>query len=252
MAHDADIHTLAVPYALDALPPEDVELFERHRQACSACQAEVDEVRLTLTRLGRAVEVDPPAQLKTQVMERIRSVRPLPPPAEPSVPDRSRRPSAQRWRLWWPRLAVGVAAAMTLVVVALASMLSDVRSEVERLEATEAQVSSLLESSDAELARATVDGATGTVVMARSLDTAVLVADGMDPAPDGQIYQLWYIADDGIRSAGLLGTTHAGRIGPFTAGDLGNAAALAITVEPEGGSEQPTTDPEMVIELPTT
>jgi anti-sigma-K factor RskA len=251
MARDAEIHTLAVPYALDALPPDELELFERHRQDCSACRVEVDEIRETLTRLGRAVEVDPPTELKAQVMERIRSVRRLPPPAEPSVPDRS-QPSAQRWRLWWPRLAVGVAAAMTVVVVVLASMLSDARSEVDHLEAAEAQVSTLLEAPDAELARATTDGATGTVVMARSLDTAVLVADGMEPAPDEQTYQLWYLADDGIRSAGLLGPTRDGRIGPFSADELENATALGITLEPEGGSEQPTTDPVMVIELPTT
>src|SRR5688500_6589979 len=64
IASDAEIHTLATPYALHALPADEVELFERHLAECSACRSEVDEIRETSSRLGLAMTTTPPPQMK--------------------------------------------------------------------------------------------------------------------------------------------------------------------------------------------
>jgi len=50
-----DVHNLAGAYALDALDEVERLLFERHLASCAACRAEVDEFRLTASRLGAAV-----------------------------------------------------------------------------------------------------------------------------------------------------------------------------------------------------
>lgn len=262
MASDAEIHTLATPYALHALPADEVELFERHLADCSACRSEVDEIRETSSRLGLAMATTPPSELKSQVMGQIAGVRPLPPVPEDtavsatgSEAGREAGPTgaahARAWQRWWPRIATGVAAAMTAAVVALAAQLADVRDDLERSQAVGVQMRELVEAPDFAMVRASDGGSNGTVLVARSIDTAVLIADGMDPAPEAHTYQLWFVEDGDMRSAGILGTSDDdGRLGPFTAHGLEDAGQLGITVEPAGGSEQPTTDPVMVIDLP--
>ncbi|MEW6129802.1 MAG: anti-sigma factor [Acidobacteriota bacterium] len=69
-----------------------------------------------------------------------------------------------------------------------------------------------------------------------------LVSADLPPAPEGKVYQLWFVTPDAKISAGLLKPNHTGHA--FTEiplpADLTNLAAAAITLEPEGGSAQPT------------
>ncbi|PSL02467.1 anti-sigma-K factor RskA [Haloactinopolyspora alba] len=251
MPTNADIHTLAAPYALHSLPPDEATTFEAHLGECAACRAEVDEIRETAARLGVSAAVQPPPELKEQVLARIREVRPLPPAGDRSDADAETGSArARALRRWWPRVATGLVAAMAAGIAVLGVRLDDVQEELDRSQQIGAQMRQLADAPDLEMVRAEADGSRGTVLLSRSLDTAVLIADGMEPAPDEHVYQLWFIGDDGIRSAGVLGETDDGQVGPFTAQGVGGAGQLGITVEPAGGSEQPTTDPVMVIDLP--
>jgi anti-sigma-K factor RskA len=69
-----------------------------------------------------------------------------------------------------------------------------------------------------------------------------VVSANLPPAPEGKVYQLWFVTPDRKISAGLIETDMSGQglamvDGP---GDPGSLAAAAITLEPAGGSEQPT------------
>lgn len=254
MAKNAEIHTLAVPYALHALPDDDAEQFEQHLADCPSCQAEVDEIRATAARLGTAAAVVPRAEMKADVMRRVREVRPLPPlevrdAADQNLVDRESRRSG--WRRWWGPAATALAAAMTAGVIVLGSQLNDARQDLDRAQAIGAEMRELVAAADMEMIRAEAGESSGTVIMSRSVGTAVVLVHGMDPAPADHTYQLWFIDDGGARSAGVLGDTHDGQLGPFTAHGLDEAAHLGVTVEPAGGSEQPTTEPVMLIDLPT-
>jgi anti-sigma-K factor RskA len=69
----------------------------------------------------------------------------------------------------------------------------------------------------------------------------VVTAD-LPPAPEGQVYQLWFVTPAAKISAGLINPNkkgHAFKVIEFPA-DITELAAAAITLEPEGGSEQPT------------
>ena len=69
--------------------------------------------------------------------------------------------------------------------------------------------------------------------------------DGVGRVPEGKALQMWVIGDEGPVSAGLMtgeSTTIAGHA--FT-----DASVVGITIEPEGGSDQPTTDPVVAIAL---
>jgi anti-sigma-K factor RskA len=69
-----------------------------------------------------------------------------------------------------------------------------------------------------------------------------VVAANLPPAPEGKVYQLWFVTPEAKVSAGLIKTDSNGNA--FTVVDvpieLTNLAAAAITLEPEGGSAQPT------------
>jgi anti-sigma-K factor RskA len=69
----------------------------------------------------------------------------------------------------------------------------------------------------------------------------VVTAD-LPPAPEGKVYQLWFVTPDAKISAGLINLDKNGH--GFTAvqfpPSVTQLAAAAITLEPEGGSEQPT------------
>ncbi|WP_083459743.1 anti-sigma factor [Jiangella muralis] len=257
---DAGIHTLAAPYALHALPPDEVSRFEEHLEQCADCRIEVDELRETAARLGVAAAVTPPPRMRDEVLARVAEVRPLPPrvsagEGQPGVAaGLPPGPAAGRAvRRWWPRVATGLAAAAVAAIVVLGIRLNEVQSDLDRSQQIGAQLRQLVGAEDMEMVRVgSPEDGQGTVLVARSLDVAVFIGDGMAPAPAGHTYQLWLMHDDGgVVSAGVLGSPPDGHVGPFTARGLAGADRLGITVEPDGGSPQPTTDPVMLIDLPT-
>lgn len=240
---DAGIHTLAAPYALHALPPEEARRFEQHLERCADCRVEVDELRETAARLGAATAVTPPPRLREEVLARVAEVRPLPPRV-----GAGRAPVLRRW---WPRVATGLVAALVAGIVVLGVRVGDLQDELDRSEQIGAQMRQLVEADDMEMVRVGSGDSQGTVLLARSLDVAVFIGDGMAPAPAGHTYQLWLMhADGGMVSAGVLGSPADGHVGPVTARGLTGVDRLGITVEPDGGSPQPTTDPVMLIDLP--
>ncbi len=69
-----------------------------------------------------------------------------------------------------------------------------------------------------------------------------IVSAKLPPAPEGKVYQLWFVTPEEKISAGLIETDSSGKgfalvDGP---GDASRLAAAAITLEPAGGSDQPT------------
>jgi anti-sigma-K factor RskA len=64
-------HSLAGPYALDALEPGERARFERHLRGCAACQAEVRGFAATAASLALAAAVTPPPSLKGRVLADI-------------------------------------------------------------------------------------------------------------------------------------------------------------------------------------
>lgn len=67
-----------------------------------------------------------------------------------------------------------------------------------------------------------------------------LSLEGLDPAPQGRVYQLWFITPDGPVSGGTF-TNEQGRREELYSSQMPDGTnAVAVTLEPEGGMEQPT------------
>nr|WP_280871736.1 anti-sigma factor [Streptomyces sp. MJP52] len=78
---------------------------------------------------------------------------------------------------------------------------------------------------------------------------AVFVATGMSPPPRGKVYQLWFADGEEMRSAGLMAPGRGSQT-VLMRGPVGGASDVGITVEPAGGSKQPTSEPVALLDMP--
>lgn len=91
------------------------------------------------------------------------------------------------------------------------------------------------------------DGRRAAVVHVASDGTAVIRTASLPTPPAGHEYQLWSQpkADAPMQSVGVLGRTPSGHRVRIPSPSV----RLAISVEPDGGSTQPTTDPVAISDL---
>jgi len=97
----------------------------------------------------------------------------------------------------------------------------------------------LLSAPDVEV-RATrmPDGTRVSFAASKSLNRAALVGDELAAPAKGKTYQLWTLKGTSARPDSLF--TEGGTARAWFTGDVRTATALAVTMEPSGGSQQPT------------
>jgi anti-sigma-K factor RskA len=237
-----DIHTLVGAYALDAVDDIERAAFDRHVADCPSCRAEVDELRETVGRLADSTWSVPPPRLRTDVMAAIARTRQVS-PAVPARPELQARSAVSRWR----RYAAGAAAASILAAGAGAATwaVQEQRVRQERDAATiaqqdQARTQSILSAPDVVFRTAPMVGGGKVTVASSQLRSAgvALVGAGRAPAPD-QVLQLWVIRGQAAPvSAGTLGSGQAS--GTRVVDGLPGTDVFAVSLEPAGGSAQPT------------
>lgn len=95
---------------------------------------------------------------------------------------------------------------------------------------------------DVRTAVTDVAGGTATVVYSRNADAAVLVMNDVAPPKPDTVYQLWLMGEG--HPPASVGMMDAAAVAPSTqvvVEDIDTSTALGISVEPSGGSPQPTT-----------
>ncbi|WP_455355083.1 anti-sigma factor [Streptomyces sp. SYSU K217416] len=248
--NSADLHTLTGAYALHALAPDERAEFQRHLEDCPPCTQEVRELTATASRLGMAMTVTPPPALKDHVMRRISAERQDP----PWVAQHARRHGGARRGRRVSRFAlaacVAAAAAFGGMAIWQYQEAEEARDQARQSRQQVSELASVLAAPDARTTAGKLgDGATGTVVVSHSRDKAVFLASGLPQPPSGKVYQLWF--DDGgtMRPAGLLESSADSRA-VLMDGPVGSAGGMGITVEPAGGSPQPTSTPLGLLTFP--
>ncbi|WP_157245500.1 anti-sigma factor [Nonomuraea typhae] len=229
------LHTLSGAYALDALPLEERKEFERHMRRCRECAAEVSAFLETTARMAAAVAQPPPPELKERVLAEVGRVRQLRPPVSAGRAGWWRRPSG-------PAL---LAAACVLVAAVLGTLLVRAGGEPADGGRRNRDLAAVLAAPDARLASARVGQAGARLIYSPSRGQIVLASAGLPVLPRSRDYQVWLIGPDGIRSAGIMGEDSY-----VLAGAVKPADRIGLTVEPAGGSRQPTTRPLAVLPLP--
>src|SRR6266516_1722912 len=177
------------------------------------------------------------------------AARTVPPPGEP-YPPAHRRTGPARRPLRRPRVATLAAAACLAVAAAAGAIAVHDQQRLGQLTAASQAASAVL---SAPGARATTAHATGggtlTLISAPTRHQVVVASAGLPPLPDSHTHQLWTMGPAGPRPAGLLRPDTTGHT-PLQAATVPSGAnRVALTVEPAGGSAQPTTTPIVVLPL---
>lgn len=244
----------AAAYALGALDADERSAFEQHMATCAQCRANVAELRETAALLAYAAPTHggPSAALRDRVLAEARDVRPI---------DSARRSPSRRRFVVVPWLAA--AASLTLAAISgvqlrsasqarerLALMLDSVRTDLAVRDSTiaaffgpEVHVVSLSPTGEKPSMR---------VYWNHTRNIFIVTAFALPRAPEGKAYQLWAIQKDKPpMSMGTFNTDANGRATAIlavgnTITDAGFIDMCALTLEPVGGSDQPTEQPRLV------
>jgi hypothetical protein len=241
-----DLHTLTGVYALDAIDGVERDRFEHHLMHCQACENEVRGLQDTATRLALAVTIPAPEQMKARVLASVARTRQLPP-----VPDPRPLPAAPP--AWSRRFAIPVAAACLAVAIVFAVLFGVTRHQLSTQTSQQRQIAAVLNAPGAKLvtARTSVGGA-ATVVIAARLHEVIFTSKGLPALSDSRVYQLWVMGPHGTAaSAGLLARLSGGKTAPQLASGYLPGDQIGVTVEPAGGTTKPTTNPIVVLSVPS-
>lgn len=269
MTHENYQEMLAAQ-ALNALDPNDAQLLETHLESCSDCRSQLSDWQNTAAWLSfaaiEAKPLEPASEVRSRILQAIRSdstsvkstdvAETVRSPGANVIPLNQKRPrawtSAQTWG--------AIAAALVLVVLgaslfvlwqqnrAARNELVRLREQVQEAQSEFRRLHDAIElvaapgTRMAELAGTNeMPGAHATLAFDKN-GRAILMAKGLPPPPAGKAYQLWFIAG-GRPIPGKVFTTDssgAGMVSDQIPADALKAAVFAITLEPEGGVQQPT------------
>jgi anti-sigma-K factor RskA len=240
-------------YAIGALAAPERVAVETHLRQCDSCSAELKTLLPIAGALAQVVpQHDPPAALRATILAAARR-------ESSSV----RTPAALA-----PWLA---AAAMFVLTAGLGLYVGQLRAQVRSLELRLRDAMARVDEGERRITVALREAANAREPLAvltapdlRRINLAgqqaapaasaraywsrsrgvVLTGENLPSLPPGRIYQLWFVPP-GARapvSAGLIRPDDTGRLTAVlnTPADVPEPAALAVTIEPEGGVPAPT------------
>jgi anti-sigma-K factor RskA len=214
-----EVEELIGAYALGALPVESLADIGEHLVTCSKHPEAADLKAVANSLAFAAPEQEPPPALKMRLMDAVRGETEAAPPVAERVGlfDRVRR--------WRPQRAIPYALAGALAVAVLALVVTNVG-----------------DSDDTARTTVALAGANDAQGVLHVLDDGLIVmeADGLEPLDSEQTYQVWAIRSGSPESIGLLGPASEGSVEEAMRADLSGVDAVAVTVEPAGGSVEPT------------
>ncbi len=218
--------------AAGALSGDEYDTLEQLLAADPVLAVEYRELQASALLLAEAVSEAPPPSLRASVLEAISTVEQLPAPAA------SRQaPSnvvAIRHRRWMIPATAAAAVVMILVAGLLVNRFADAPSDD--------RMSAVLNDDDAatfEL-NGSLDGL--RVVTSKDESAMVLIGTDVTKPDDGKVFQLWAVHDEEMVGMATFTPAATGAVAMLIDDDGGDAE-WAVTMEPDGGSDQPTSDP---------
>jgi anti-sigma-K factor RskA len=281
ISHEEYKEMLAV-HALGAHEAEEARSLEAHLATCDECQQEMLEWNETAAALAYSAGLaEPSAQLRARILEGARAqpqsagTKGRDTASEDSTAATSNviaLPSASR-RAWSPALKFGALAAsiafaallvmlfvlwnrnnaMKMEIARLTSRLNETQGELARERQSKEMIATrarqdmeMLTSSNVITLKGTdvAQGAHATLAYDSNTGRAMLVAQGLPPAPAGKAYQLWFIKGDKPLPGGVFTPDVNGRaeMRDQAPAEGRDANVFAVTLEPSTGVGAPTGD----------
>jgi anti-sigma-K factor RskA len=218
------VDELIAGQALYALSPDDEERVALHVAECERCRRQLREAEALAASLAYGVPAaEPPPDLRGRVLAAVEPVV----DAAPARPAEARPIRSARSWTWWPRVAAVAVPALAAAVVGLAIWNVSLHDDLSGLH------SQLFHGRAGNLR------GVGNVVV-KSDGNATLYAS-IKQAPRGKTYEAWVIRGKVALPAGLFqggGTVNLRLTRDARPGDV-----IAVTIEPAGGTKQPTATP---------
>jgi anti-sigma-K factor RskA len=257
MSHQ-EYQDLVAVYALDALDVSEARSLEDHLGTCAECRAELAELRDAGALLAcGSTPAMPSDDVRAKIMTAVRlESRPTAKKSDRVVP---LVPRASQ-NAWTNILRLAAAIAFVALLIGIIVMWRrDQRSQREV-----AQLSQQLEQQQRELTRnsealalmnspgATMipligtkmaTNARATFVFDKQTGRAMLMTDGLPEAAAGMAYEVWFIPPGRSPMPGQTFTVDSrgqAMMSDLVPADARAKATIAITIEPKGGSAQPT------------
>jgi anti-sigma-K factor RskA len=233
LPHETHVHDLLPGYAIGSLDADELKRVEEHLSSCWICRNELSAFQTIADELAFAAPLAaPPVDAKEKLMQRVQSAHPK--EQEPPTQAAPARPPA-RWERLLP--VWGLASLFLILGLAASSFLLWQRvNNREFAMAPGGMRAVALSATDA------APGATGFVLISADGDDGALVVDGLPPLGEEQEYQLWLILDGERTSGAVFSTDERSYAGMRIRAprSLLDYSAVGITIEPTGGSPNPT------------
>ncbi|MDQ2873116.1 MAG: anti-sigma factor [Candidatus Eremiobacteraeota bacterium] len=255
--HEALLEDVAV-YALGSLTAPEADRVRAHLAECAQCRNEYRALRPAADLIGLTAEsaTQPSRLLKARIMKTVRAqAAPRSGNTVPSVGAlRAVRP------IVWPAYAVAAACFAIALVTSVfnISLNQSLKQSQNEVDATTARSSSLARRMESEkqmiadlLATSSVRYPVAGGEVVKHGDRLYIAMRQLPPPPKGKVYQAW------TKRAGVKAMSPSITFVPSSGGvavvplpeSATKIVAVAVSVEPEGGSKQPTSTPTFIVKM---
>jgi hypothetical protein len=232
--------------------------------ACDGAGMNCDELREHYERYVIGVAEEPArseirahlnrgCEVCTQGIQRAREVAALPGGTA------ARAGGGQRRFGWAPFLALALALAM-FAAVYFGGRERDLANELARVREQNSQQN--IELTRVNQAFAILTGEDTTVtnfgegqsklkgkVFVSPSQGVLLIAGNLQPAPSGKAYEMWIVKDGKAKAAGMFQSAPDGSAMHIQRGTVANSDTVAVTLENEAGTDQPTSAPLFAVPI---
>jgi anti-sigma-K factor RskA len=203
-------------YMLGALEPEEATEFERHLEGCERCRQEMRWLEPAVHSLPESVErQEPPKRLRQSLMAEVRT---------------DVRPASAKPRRWLLKPAVGFAV-VALLVAGVVGYEVGKDGSGENASTTVRQIDGL------------------TVKMVQEGDSGTLQLSGVPQVPSDKVLEAWVEREGEVEAVPALFVPDRHGKAETRIADMTGVETVMVTEEPQGGSEQPTSEPLMTMSV---
>ena len=220
-------------YVLHALPDDEYERFVTHLDGCEQCRREVADLQMAADTLPLAADqIAPPPELKDRIMAVVNAEAEL----LVAAGERTDEPAMAKPHSWWKRRlvslrplpAIGLATAVLAVGVVVGVLLTGGGESTRTV--------------DAKVTLAAAPTAQAAVKV--SGNDGRLTVSHFPAAGNNRVYQVWLVhGKNAPQSAGLFRVPADGSATFAIPESMKGVDQVMVSVEPGGGSDQPTTEP---------
>lgn len=250
---------LCIPYVFGRLNPGNRKQFEDHLAGgCEQCNKELAQLYEAMSLLPLALEQQqPPAHVKGKLLSRVRTAR----RAEEQVSARREKATPEvttpQQRPWF---GYALAAVLAVIIVALGVYVNDLINTVSTQEQTivelktdlerQGEIMKVLQSQRIEIVfmsgQQPSPAGYGKIIWDPAKKTAIFQVANLPTVPSDKDYQLWIIKNKKPIPAGVFAVTSEKekesyfKVMNLDVAEKQEIDAFAITLEPKGGSPEPT------------